>query len=142
MVSLTAGVVSPAAADWVYTRWGMSEAEVLAAGHGKIARYVDPDREDWGIYPTLVGSHRDMQHSYDVAFYFDRHTGGLNAVRLSPNGHYWCLELLDGLRARYGWRNLVRDDLFEWHDPAANDKISYRLDPCWVKYEPLAPAYR
>jgi hypothetical protein len=138
--ALTAALLAlagPAAAGWRYTEWGMSEAQVLAAGDGAVGRFFDPRPEPWGVYPDLIGDFRDHRRDYEVEFYFDKATAGLVGVRLVPYGQYWCLDILVELRDRYGWFMERRGGLLEWHDERANNLISYRQEPCSVRFQPI-----
>lgn len=141
VVALAAGAAHPAAAGWAFTEWGMSEDEVLAAGKGRVARFVELHREPWGLYPELIGDYRDLQHSFEVEFYFDRKGSGLVGVRLAPYGLYWCMDLLQALLQKYGYANMVRHGgMLEFSDPRTNNLISHRFEPCSLRYQPLDPA--
>lgn len=131
---------APADAGWAYTEWGMSEDEVLAAAEGRVGRFFEPNREPWGLYPELIGDHRDMHHTYEVEFYFDD-GGGLVGVRLAPYGLFWCMDLLQGLVKKFGYSRLARrGGILEFADERQNNLISHRFEPCSVRYQPLDPA--
>jgi hypothetical protein len=140
LLGLALLVARPALAGWAYTEWGMSQAQVIAAARGKVGRFFEPHREPWGLYPDLIGDYRDLHHSYEVEFYFDRETGGLAGVRLSPYGLYWCMDLLQALRQKFGYANMVRrGGILEFTDERANNLISHRFEPCSLRYQPLVP---
>ncbi|MEQ9638716.1 MAG: hypothetical protein RIM84_01730 [Alphaproteobacteria bacterium] len=132
--------LSPARAGWAYTEWGMSQDDVLAAANGKVTHFYEPHPEPWGLYPDLIGDHRDLRHTYEVEFYFDDETGGLVGVRLAPYGRYWCMDLMQSLIRTFGNRNMMRrGGILEFADAANNNLISHRFEPCAVRYQPLDP---
>ena len=54
VVCLHPALTGDAAADWQYTRWGMTKAQVSDASQGLAVVHEVSKRESWGIYPDLV----------------------------------------------------------------------------------------
>ena len=74
---------NPAAANWQYTRWGMSPAELVAASHGAV-HLVPPQRRLGPTGPDIEtraeGTYTDGPLRLDVSFGFGGHGGGLVLV--------------------------------------------------------------
>lgn len=83
-VGMLAGMLTTdARADWEYTRWGMSKAEVIEASHNAAVPAAEGDRghfADSGI-PALAADFRSDAYSFRVLFFFDR-AGKLATVGL------------------------------------------------------------
>jgi hypothetical protein len=77
------GRITPAAADWQYTRWGMSPADVVAASHGAV-HLIPPQRRLGASGPDIEtraeGSFTDGPLRLAVSFGFAGHGGGLVLV--------------------------------------------------------------
>ena len=130
-------------ADWQYTRWGMTEAEVIEASGGLAVTHHISVRESWGIYPDLVAPTRFGVFDYDAFFYFDDESGGLKAVRLEPPAPVWCIDVLKALMDRYGTDQETLDGKTVWRDPPNNNRITLSgFSTCRVKYQPLRGADR
>ncbi len=142
-VSLTAiaflsAPMSKALADWQYTRWGMSRAEVIEASGGLAVVYEVKKREEWGIYPDLVAPALFGKFKYRAKFYFDADNGELKAVRMDPVNGVWCPDVAHALWVRYGTDQQMKDGYFIWQDAAANDRITLSgFSTCRIRYEPL-----
>lgn len=140
-----ASAATPAAADWNYTRWGMSPDEVLAANP---ALRADVD-EYHSIRASLVrvsGTHREDGRDYVVRFGFDAENR-LNTVYVEPTNARDCRRVLAAIEARVGQgdRNGVPDllDSRVWQDRRAGNMINSivigRLrapGSCTVRYHP------
>jgi hypothetical protein len=127
-----------AAADWQYTQWGMSKAQVVEASQGLAVDHLVDRRETWGIYPDLVAPSRFGKYRFRAYFYFDDDSGGLKAVRLDPLVGFWCQDVAKSLMLRYGSDQRLTNDYYVWRDDSANNKISLSgFSTCRVKYEPL-----
>jgi len=132
-----------AVADWQYTRWGMTEGQVIEASAGKAVAHHVGVRESWGIYADLVAPTLFGPFEYDAYFYFDDETGGLKAVRLEPPAPVWCIDVLKALMDRYGTDQETLDGKTVWRDPVNNNRITLSgFSTCRVKYQPLAAADR
>ncbi len=83
-------LVTDAQADWEYTRWGMSRAEVVEASHNAAVPVTEADHGHFassGI-PGLAADYRSDAYSFRVLFFFDSagklETAGLVFVDVDP----------------------------------------------------------
>jgi hypothetical protein len=130
-----------ALADWQYTGWGMSKADVAAASQGQAIEHRVARRESWGIYPDMAAPSRFASYQYRAFFYFDAKKGGLKAVRLDPRPGVWCPDVARALMNTYGSDQRLVDGYFVWQDRSANDKITLsNFSTCRIRYEPLLEA--
>ena len=127
-----------ALADWQYTRWGMTRAQVIEASKGQAIAHAVKIRESWGIYPELVAPSRFAKHAFRAYFYFNGENDQLNAVRLVPVGTVWCPDVAKALMTRYGSDHILVDGYFIWRDSPAKNKITLSgFSTCRIKYERL-----
>src|SRR5437016_5340228 len=104
IASLTVGFANPSNADWQYTKWGMTPAEVLAASGGKATESAIEEKEAGKKAVKLKSEHTAGQYSFDVRFVFNRKTNALLRVDLelrNPSADN-CGSLHGALFARYG----------------------------------------
>jgi hypothetical protein len=69
-----------ARADWEYTRWGMTAAQVIAASNGAAAPMPSASVYRSSDYEISVGAWLKGPPSLDVGFMFDLPGGGLRCV--------------------------------------------------------------
>ncbi|MEN9498727.1 MAG: hypothetical protein RIS83_546 [Pseudomonadota bacterium] len=76
------GLASPAQAAWEYTRWGMTEAQVITASRRAVRAMTPAERRatQGRIEYRARGSFRVPGLQMNVAFGFDKHSGGLVCV--------------------------------------------------------------
>ena len=130
--------VDQAGADWQYTQWGMTKAEVVEASDGQVVAHKVEHREQWGIYPDLAAPSRFLKLKYRAYFYFGDESGELTAVRLDPIQGVWCPDVVKELRSRHGNDQELINGYFVWRDQATNSKISLSgFSTCRIRYEPL-----
>lgn len=133
-----AAVPAVALADWQYTRWGMTKAQVADASDGLAIVHRVAKRETWGVYPDLVAPSRFGRYEYRAYFYFDDKTGGLKAVRLDPEPGVWCPDIAEAMLTLYGSDQRMIEGYFIWRDETANNVISLSgFSTCRIKYQPL-----
>lgn len=124
-------LASPLAANWQYSKWGMSPAQVAGASHGKATEPTDEEKaagsED-GNVPLLKAPWHSGSFEFTAYFYFTRGKAKrLTHVSLTlekGDGH----ELLGALRQKYG-KALSSDEgqtmtLEVWH--RNGDQITYK----------------
>jgi len=129
-----------AQAEWRYTHWGMSRAELIKASNGTATVYRESQAESWGEYPAAKANVAEMGQSLEAWFYIDPHDG-LYAIRLVPTGMYWCIDVRDRAMQRWGYARLLDGDFqMYWAKPDANNRISIiGFRGCSIKFEPLDP---
>ncbi len=103
-------------AGWGKTRWGMTEAEVLAALPGEVVRFAKPYKYDADETPLGIEDLELFTKPFTVRFIFDLETRLLNAVnlRLKESNHgigelvfHW---LEKALTEKYGPATYRRED--------------------------------
>jgi hypothetical protein len=87
--AITMGLGRPAAADWAYTKWGMTPEQVVAASNG--TAHVLPadkrtrnDADKWEI--AADGNYKDGDLPLSTGFMFDLKSGGLICVVYNATG--------------------------------------------------------
>ncbi len=81
----------------------MSKAEVQAASDGDAKPHYEPNAESWGEYPALKGTANEMGHKFEVWYFVDPYDG-LYAIRLVPQGWYWCIDIRERSMQRWGYK--------------------------------------
>ena len=121
----------PCGADWQYTKWGMTPAEVLAASKGAARATTEEEKQGGrlrpsGQEPVLVAPWKSEQFEFTAKFYFSKEGERLNFVYLrlvsgSPDA------LLGDLKAKYSKALLSDEGEFlvhvVWH--SGKDQVSY-----------------
>jgi hypothetical protein len=143
--SLTlAGMTVPAAADWQYTRWGMSPEQVVAASNGAVRLGPPPQGKTYDkLTGRALGNHEADGATFHAFFHFDA-ANGLAKVALERNSGTACAALQGGLAAQYGQpvkstrNNFATID--EWRDAVRGNVVRYVLVgdlPCTITYDRL-----
>lgn len=88
-------VVSPAHADWQYTKWGMSPEEVVAASNGKAHLVSDAEatkyfRSAEYVIALAKGDHSADGEKFSVTFDFTRQAKRLQTVILKATDPSRC----------------------------------------------------
>jgi len=142
IVLVLVGQAAPARADWQYTRWGMTQQELLAAGTGQVvpagpaeAKTAPEQFEAIGKAPYRAG---------DFAFeaLFLARDGRLALVRLRLLDPSRCDALEDSLKARYGppRERRIRNGLLgaNWFDAATRNTVQLTahagISICYLGY--------
>jgi hypothetical protein len=141
----------PAGADWQYTRWGMTPAEVEKAAEGRTKPADGPGRNSDTAVALLEVPYRADRFGFTATFRFGRESQGLESVELSLEDPDGCPALIQSLRGRYGdpERGGGPDDILhrlEWRDTARDDLIVLTqignrrmgIRSCAVLYSPPA----
>ncbi|MDQ0466099.1 hypothetical protein QO010_003892 [Caulobacter ginsengisoli] len=149
---------SLAHADWGWTNWTMSAAQVIETSGGKV-QAVSGGQGDrvHGFDLKARGRTRQDGMNFDAEFYFDPDGKILHVVRLTP-AERDCRKLLKRLKKRYGaprdesqnfpmsgGRTLAMTAL-KWSDPEHGNFVAYTgmsafgdmPATCFVRYRPLA----
>lgn len=128
----------PAGAGWRFAEWGMSKDELISASDGQVVPFYEPNPESWGEYPVAKGNVNEMRHRFEVWYFIDPYDG-LYAIKLIPQGYYWCIDIRDQSMQRWGYSGLRYEDQNPtWKIAAQNNRVSIiGLKGCSVKIEPL-----
>jgi hypothetical protein len=98
-------VAPNAQADWEYTKWGMTPAQVVAASHGAV-HLIKPERRLGPTGPDIEtraeGSFTDGKLRLNVSFGFAGHGGGLVLVSYLVQDASQNMLLRDRLVHAYG----------------------------------------
>jgi hypothetical protein len=135
------GFAAPAAADWQYTRWGMSPEQVVAASRGAVQLGPPPSGKS---YENLTGRARGVYTeagaSFDAYFHFDAEAR-LARVALERTGGTECAPLHNRLLAELGRPATSTRQPFatidQWRDRARGNLVGYVLVgqlPCTITY--------
>jgi hypothetical protein len=103
-IAMLLAQVPVAHAEWEYTKWGMTPAQVTAASKGEASITPEPDRyknteDHWEI--AVQGHHAFGSLKLDTAFTFDTRTGGLQCVFYNATGDD-AAQLKVAMIKRYG----------------------------------------
>jgi hypothetical protein len=134
-------IALPAVANWQYTQWNMTRAQVVASAHGNAHPVVGKPRERvFGADLGVEGTYAAAGIKFISQFYFDA-AGRLRIVRLTPINQSQCPSLADSLNSIYG--NPVESSGITkfWRDTAKGNGIRItRLSPneCFVVYTSLS----
>lgn len=101
LAALSAAV--PAQAHFEYTRWGMTEQQVIAASRGAARALPAPERRSVGVieYRVTASQRSDAGPSFTVAFGFAS-PGGLRCISYRADGEGAAIALRAWLIRRYG----------------------------------------
>ena len=109
MRSLTLGAMlflllaSALRADWQYTKWGMTEAEVVAASKGAAVPVPEAESKKWTSAPRLSAPYNTGNFHFNAFFSLDAVTHGLKEVSLHLDGGFEpAVALRNGLSEKYG----------------------------------------
>jgi hypothetical protein len=91
----------PALADWENTRWGSSEADVIAAVEGSVRNQGDDDDRVWeqDQRVTRSGDYHGMAATW--VFFFDE-KDGLSVIKIKPVDFAQCEAFLKAAEADQG----------------------------------------
>lgn len=92
---------TPALADWENTRWGSSEADVLAAVEGSVRNQGDDDDRVWqqDQRVTRSGDYHGLAASW--VFFFDE-KDGLSVIKIKPDDFSQCAAFLKAAETGLG----------------------------------------
>lgn len=143
-LALLAATAAPAAADWQYTRWGMSPEEVVAASRGAVQLGPPPSGKTYeGLTGRARGVHNEAGATFDVYFHFDAQFR-LARVALERTSGTACAALHRRLLAQLGQPAKSTRQSFatidQWRDHARGNSVGYVLIgklPCTITYSVL-----
>lgn len=148
-------------ADWKYTKWGMTPAEVAGAAQNRTQKSSDLNPDSDGNVTKLVAPYQGGKFPIEAQFGFD-HADKLSSVTLvmhdkvagmdmgddliMPKGG--CHDLQASIKTSYGPPQTGRSAHMQysiqiWRDQKSKNNITYTvLDGvgCYVQYSALKPA--
>jgi hypothetical protein len=144
-VALSMLLAGNALADWQYTRWGMTPAEVAKAPGGRAAPYVGAGENTDTEVAKLLAPYSAGEYAFTAYFMFSRTTDRLSSVRLNLADPGRCQSVYSDLLAKYGqalkdsWSGALK--VSTWQDRPNNTRVQIvgiGQTSCTVIYSPLA----
>ena len=129
----------PAEANWQYTQWDMTPAQVIAASRGSVHQVAGGDRV-LGSDLGAEGTYSAQGFDFKSQFYFDN-TGRLRVVKLTLMQQR-CTDLQQSLRGIYGLSVESSPKNMVWHDTEKGNRVRLTNMPdlsinCYILYTPL-----
>ena len=147
--ALSVTLAGSAKADWQYTKWGMTPAEVSKASGGRVVNNSQTDQNTDTEIAKLTTPYSTGDFSFTAYFMFSRNTDKMNSVRFNYADGSKCWLLRGELMSKYGqpvndgWSGMVKATT--WQDGANNLRVQIAeigIAPsiCTLVYAPLASA--
>ncbi len=134
---------TPAAADWQYSQWGMSPAEVEAASGGGAKPNDDRGLDAEGLRAELAAPYTAGSVPFTAVFRFDAEDA-LDDVALIPAGPVSCPVVRTTLIAHHGTPEGQADPrsapTLRWHDLDADNLVvfaDFGDGHCSIQYSKL-----
>ena len=135
---------APAAADWQYTRWGMTPQQVTAASRG-VAKTNPAEVSDTGTHRSeralLAGPYSAARMSFRAVFYFGNADKKLSKVHLILQGGADCTDVRAELMNLYGPPlSQAAGVVTRWRDTKRRNTVTlanWGGGGCNLEYEPL-----
>ncbi len=142
------GTITPALADWQYTQWGMSAAQVETASKGTAVVNKDRSLDAADLTAGLTAFFRGDKRPFTAVFLFDA-VGKLSVVTLNPTDRISCDPIHSSLAAHYGTPVSTDQHKFgqtaQWND-VDGDNVVIFLDlgqgNCSIQYSSLPPTHQ
>ena len=137
------GAAVPAAANWQYTQWGMTPAQVVAASNDVAQPNSDRKLDAGSLKAALTAPYQGAAIPFTAVFQFDG-SNKLQVVTLNPVGGIACPVIVQALGANHGApegkADMVEAKTLRWDD-AENDNLIVYLDlgqgNCTIQYSKL-----
>lgn len=134
------GMSHPAHADWQYTRWGMSPAEVAAASEGQAnLSGGEPGQKVTGYDIGAVGTYKAGEYNFESTFYFAKNKLSRVDLKLIGNDISGLKSAIDGLYGK------TFDESFSpvhrvyiYHDREKNNRVDLLI----IGYQSASLSYR
>lgn len=147
MTMVAIGLPSQSNADWQYTKWGMSPAQVVLASNGTASQGKGSNGERITGYETAaVGTYVSGQYHFRSTFHFKQNRLALINLNLVGANLGRCADLRNDLEGVYGKPYENSDDelgtAITWHDEKNNNLIAMfiikvRPELCAINYSAL-----
>ena len=101
------GITTSSYADWQYTKWGMTPAQVIDASKGSVVATNNKDKSsqsasDGSHKALLTTQYKSGKFKFTVYFLFDKTSSELTYVHLLLNDKKFNAELLGATTSKYG----------------------------------------
>ncbi len=93
-------LASQASANWQYSKWGMTPAELIAASNGQATAASGTKSAQGSETMDATGSYTAYEYQFRSMFWFG--SNGLSRVSLSLRDDQQCTELRRDLLGQYG----------------------------------------
>jgi hypothetical protein len=159
---------SAAKADWEYTKWGMTPAQVAAAAKNRTKKSSDLHPDSDGNVTKLVAPYKSGKLSFEAQFGFDTadklssvtlvlkdKRAGADMMDMGPDtgmdmktDQGPCSALLASVKAAYGRRQgggsaHMQYTIETWQDQKNQNNVTYTVlngSGCYVQYSAIKPA--
>ena len=148
-LALSSLLAHPALADWQYTQWGMSPADVAARSSGQVHETAGTDGQTLPALPSLKvgaeGTYQLGKMTFHAVFYFENaKLKMVNMTLVDPNTSEDAINLKNALDGLYGepfhQKRTSFASMSTYQDRAKNNRISlsaYDTGLTTLVYEPL-----
>ena len=134
---------APAAANWQYTEWNMTPAEVKAASHGATQDNSDRGLDVQGRKAKLTAPYQGEAMPFKAVFLFNGENQ-LKDVTLTPQNKDACPAVLSALNRHYGapkgTSNLLHAGVTRWDDFENSNLVVFltlEKEGCTIQYSKL-----
>jgi hypothetical protein len=128
-------------AEWQYTKWGMTQQDVIDASNGIAVPDLDSKGHSTNEAMSLLeASYSAGRFEFIVRFLFDKETRRLSSVHLNLKTPEQCNLLLRELIDKYGPPRNIGGIAGEWRDESSNNRIQFVQMPisgCPLSYTRL-----
>ena len=138
-----AASTASANADWQYTQWGMTPAEVKAASQGATHHNRNRGLDTERLTAKLTASYKGETMPFIVVFLFDEENK-LRVVTLNPLKMKDCPTVMNKLRVHYGNpknnSDFIYADVARWDDYENSNLVVFLLinkNNCTIQYSKL-----
>ncbi len=138
-----AALAHPAAANWQYTQWNMTPAEVKTASHGAAQDNNDRGFDAPGRKAQLMAAYQGEAIPFNAVFLFNDENE-LKTVTLTPVRKDDCPIVMGRLRDRYGQpkenSDLIHAAIARWDDYESSNLVvlmTIEKEGCTIQYSKL-----
>lgn len=134
IAAASVALASPASADWSYTRWGMTPAQVVRASGGtaRLADVAPAPGQTYIIKATGTVQSGGLQFASDFRFAADRLVSVTLYLRQGT-----CVSAMAALEEKYGPRRRGMMGEYNWTSASENVRVELEMgSSCIVSYRP------
>ena len=138
---------SSATANWQYTQWNMTPAEVKAVSQDKAQDNHDRELDAQNRQAKLTAPYQGEAIAFRAVFLFNEEDE-LKTVTLTPANREDCPLVLNRLVTHYGRAkedsDMIHADIARWDDYEASNLVVYLKlgkEGCTIQYSKLPPTH-